>query len=422
MRGLRQHNWLRPWRRLTSPVWRDLWHQLSRSGRVGEVVPRLSLPDPDGGLVEAFLVSTMVVGLAEIGDKTQILSLMFAARFLRSVPIIFGILFATLLNHAAAGLAGTIFGTLLAGSSLRWVLGLSFIGFAVWALSPDKYQGEARTISRSGAFVATLVAFFIAEIGDKTQIATVGLAARFEQFYPVVLGTTLGMMLAKHPGSAGWKPDCRQAASEEHPHRGSRGVRRPRHPHHRRVSERCLASMRVVAWASFDFDGDVTNPVNVGEARLVRIGRLGTIRNQRDDGGAMAGSDTPNVEIGNSITPPGLEAVRDFAGYPVPGPHIEQHGSRGTDQVPRPFRNDQHTDNTHHRVEPKPIQQAPESQTGQDEHGNGCVGHDVNIGRAEIVVGVMVVGVVRGAVVLMRRLATIAVAVVQEQGTKQVHE
>jgi putative Ca2+/H+ antiporter (TMEM165/GDT1 family) len=149
--------------------------------------------------VEAFLVSTMVVGLAEIGDKTQILSLMLAARFLRPVPIIFGILFATLLNHAAAGLAGTIFGTLLAGSLLRWVLGLSFIGVAVWALSPDKYQGDARTISRSGAFVSTLVAFFIAEIGDKTQIATVGLAARFEQFYPVVLGTTLGMMLANIP-------------------------------------------------------------------------------------------------------------------------------------------------------------------------------------------------------------------------------
>ena len=141
----------------------------------------------------------MVVGLAEIGDKTQILSLMLAARFLRPVPIIFGILFATLLNHAAAGLVGTIFGTLLAGSLLRWVLGLSFIGVAVWALSPDKYQGDARTLSRSGAFVATLVALFIAEIGDKTQIATVGLAARFEQFYPVVLGTTLGMMLANIP-------------------------------------------------------------------------------------------------------------------------------------------------------------------------------------------------------------------------------
>ena len=177
--------------------------------------------------------------------------------------------------------------------------------------------------------------------------------------------------------------------------------------------------MRVVAWASFDFDGDVTNPVNVGEARFVRIGRLRTIRNQRHNGGAMAGSDTPNVEIGNSITPPGFEAMRDFAGYPIPDTHIEQHGSRGTDQVPRPVRDDHHTDDTHNRVEPKPTQQAPDSQTGQDEHGNGCVGHDVDIGCTEIVVGVMMVVV---AAVLMRRLATIAVAVVQEQGTKQVHE
>ena len=149
--------------------------------------------------MEAFLVSSLVVGLAEIGDKTQILSLILAARFLRPLPIIFGILFATLANHAAAGLAGTVFGNLLTGSWLRWVLGISFLGVAVWALFPDKYEGEAKAISRSGAFLSTLLAFFIAEIGDKTQIATIGLAARFEQFYPVVLGTTLGMMLANIP-------------------------------------------------------------------------------------------------------------------------------------------------------------------------------------------------------------------------------
>jgi Ca2+/H+ antiporter, TMEM165/GDT1 family len=155
--------------------------------------------DPDGTLVEAFFVSTIVVGLAEIGDKTQILSLMLAARFLRPVPIIFGILFATIANHAAAGLAGTFFGGLLSGPWTRWILGLSFLSVAVWALFPDKYEGSDRAISRSGAFTATLCAFFIAEIGDKTQIATVGLAARFEQFYPVVIGTTLGMMLANIP-------------------------------------------------------------------------------------------------------------------------------------------------------------------------------------------------------------------------------
>jgi putative Ca2+/H+ antiporter (TMEM165/GDT1 family) len=156
-------------------------------------------PDPDGTLVEAFFVSTIVVGLAEIGDKTQILSLMLAARFLRPVPIIFGILFATIANHAAAGFAGTFFGGLLSGPWTRWMLGLSFLSVAVWALFPDKYEGDDRAVGRSGAFTATLCAFFIAEIGDKTQIATVGLAARFEQFYPVVIGTTLGMMLANIP-------------------------------------------------------------------------------------------------------------------------------------------------------------------------------------------------------------------------------
>jgi putative Ca2+/H+ antiporter (TMEM165/GDT1 family) len=149
--------------------------------------------------MEAFLVSTMVVGLAEIGDKTQILSLMLAARFLRPLPIIFGILFATLANHAAAGLAGTYFGGLLSGPWMRWILGLSFLSVAVWALFPDKYEGDAKATCRAGAFTATLVAFFLAEIGDKTQIATIGLAARFEQFYPVVFGTTLGMMLANIP-------------------------------------------------------------------------------------------------------------------------------------------------------------------------------------------------------------------------------
>ena len=149
--------------------------------------------------VEAFLVSTMIVGLAEIGDKTQILSLMLAARFLRPLPIIFGILCATMANHAAAGLAGSYFGDLLKGPALRWILGLSFLCVALWALFPDKYDGNNKAVGRWGAFVSTLVAFFLAEIGDKTQIATVGLAARFEQFYPVVLGTTLGMMLANIP-------------------------------------------------------------------------------------------------------------------------------------------------------------------------------------------------------------------------------
>jgi len=181
-------------------VWRDLWHRFPALGLGGghhaEVHPP---PNPDSPLVEAFFVSTIVVGLAEIGDKTQILSLMLAARFLRPVPIIFGIFFATVANHAAAGLAGTVFGDVLSGPGMRWILGLSFLSVAVWALLPDKYESGDRAISRSGAFSATLCAFFIAEIGDKTQIATVGLAARFEQFSPVVIGTTLGMLLANIP-------------------------------------------------------------------------------------------------------------------------------------------------------------------------------------------------------------------------------
>jgi Ca2+/H+ antiporter, TMEM165/GDT1 family len=149
--------------------------------------------------METFLVSSMVVGLAEIGDKTQILSLMLAARFQRPVPILFGILFATVANHAAAGLAGTLFGSLLGGPWMRWILGLSFLSVAVWALFTDKFEADIKRISRQGAFISTLIAFFFAEIGDKTQIATVALAARFEVFYAVVGGTTLGMMLANIP-------------------------------------------------------------------------------------------------------------------------------------------------------------------------------------------------------------------------------
>jgi len=149
--------------------------------------------------VEAFWTSLIYVFLAEVGDKTQILSMILAARFRQPMPIMFGIFFATVANHAAAGLAGTLFGDLLSGSLMRWILGLSFLSVAVWALFPDKYEGGVEGISRRGAFISTLIAFFVAEIGDKTQIATVGLAARFEHFYPVVMGTTLGMMVANIP-------------------------------------------------------------------------------------------------------------------------------------------------------------------------------------------------------------------------------
>jgi putative Ca2+/H+ antiporter (TMEM165/GDT1 family) len=149
--------------------------------------------------VHAFLVSTGLVALAEIGDKTQLLTLMLAARFQRPWPIIAGILAATLANHAAAGLAGTLLGELLSGEWLHWIVGLSFLATAVWALFPDRLDADDSTISRGGAFVTTLIVFFLAEIGDKTQIATISLAARFEQFYAVVIGTTLGMMIANIP-------------------------------------------------------------------------------------------------------------------------------------------------------------------------------------------------------------------------------
>jgi putative Ca2+/H+ antiporter (TMEM165/GDT1 family) len=149
--------------------------------------------------MEAFLVSAAVVGLAEIGDKTQLLSLFLAARFRRPWPIIWGILVATLANHAAAGAAGALLGGLIEGAWLRWLLGLSFLVVAIWALIPDRYNDSDGADRRFGPFAATLCAFFVAEIGDKTQIATVGLAARFEELWPVVVGTTLGMMLANVP-------------------------------------------------------------------------------------------------------------------------------------------------------------------------------------------------------------------------------
>jgi putative Ca2+/H+ antiporter (TMEM165/GDT1 family) len=149
--------------------------------------------------VHAFLVSAGLVALAEIGDKTQLLALMLAARFQRPWPIIAGMLVATLANHTGAGIAGSLLGSLLTGEWLRWGVGLSFLAMAVWALIPDKYEEGRQALSCGGAFVTTVVVFFLAEIGDKTQIATIGLAARFEQLYPVVIGTTLGMMLANVP-------------------------------------------------------------------------------------------------------------------------------------------------------------------------------------------------------------------------------
>src|SRR4051812_21288751 len=150
--------------------------------------------------MEAFLVSTGIVALAEMGDKTQLLALVLAARFRKPWPIVAGIFVATVVNHALAGALGAWVTTALGPDVLRWVLGGSFIAMAIWMLIPDKIdEDDADAKPRLGVFAATVVAFFLAEMGDKTQIATVMLAARFDTWAPVVAGTTLGMMLANAP-------------------------------------------------------------------------------------------------------------------------------------------------------------------------------------------------------------------------------
>ena len=151
--------------------------------------------------MEAFLVATGVVALAEMGDKTQLLSLVLAARFRKPWPIVLGIFAATIVNHALAGAVGAWVTHALGPDVLRWILGISFIAMAIWMLIPDKLDDEdTPKTSRFGVFGTTLVAFFLAEMGDKTQIATVMLAARFTHDYLwVVVGTTLGMMLANAP-------------------------------------------------------------------------------------------------------------------------------------------------------------------------------------------------------------------------------
>lgn len=152
------------------------------------------------GLLEAFLVSTGIVALAEMGDKTQLLSLVLAARFRKPWPIVLGILVATLVNHALAGAVGAWVTQWLGPQALRWVLGVSFIAMAGWMLIPDKLdEDDTAKVPRFGVFGTTLVAFFLAEMGDKTQVATVVLAARFDAWAAVVAGTTLGMMLANAP-------------------------------------------------------------------------------------------------------------------------------------------------------------------------------------------------------------------------------
>lgn len=150
--------------------------------------------------MEALFISTGVVALAEIGDKTQLLAFILAARFKKPVPIIFGILCATLLNHGMAGALGAWITSVVSPEAMRWALGLSFIGMAIWTLIPDKIEEEETQVAqRLGVFGATFITFFLAEMGDKTQIATIALAAHYAAPLLVIVGTTLGMLIADVP-------------------------------------------------------------------------------------------------------------------------------------------------------------------------------------------------------------------------------
>lgn len=150
--------------------------------------------------MESLFVSTGVVALAEIGDKTQLLAFILAARFKKPVPIIAGILCATVINHGMAGALGAWITSILTPEILRWVLGFSFIGMAIWTLIPDKIDDEETQVAQNfGVFGATLIAFFLAEMGDKTQIATIAMAAHYANPVLVVIGTTLGMLIADVP-------------------------------------------------------------------------------------------------------------------------------------------------------------------------------------------------------------------------------
>lgn len=149
--------------------------------------------------MDAFLISTGIVALAEIGDKTQLLALLLAARYRQPLTILAGIFVATVANHALAGWFGTLITSFLGPEAVRWVLGVSFLAMAVWVMIPDKVDAEEARHARYGAFLSTLIIFFLAEMGDKTQVATLALAAQYANLVAVVAGTTLGMMLANIP-------------------------------------------------------------------------------------------------------------------------------------------------------------------------------------------------------------------------------
>jgi len=183
------------------------WHMRSQTFNTfdqggGESRPKWSFvrARPGNTIMDSLFVSTGVVALAEIGDKTQLLAFLLAARFKKPLPIIAGIFIATIFNHGLAGALGAWITSLLTPEVLRWVLGLSFLGMAVWTLVPDKIEeDETNVASRFGVFGATLVTFFLAEMGDKTQVATVAMAAHYPDPLMVVAGTTLGMLIADVP-------------------------------------------------------------------------------------------------------------------------------------------------------------------------------------------------------------------------------
>lgn len=152
-----------------------------------------------GYLMQAFIISTSSIALAEMGDKTQLLAFVLAAKFRRPLPIILGILVATLFNHTLASLLGVWLSTLITADLMHWIVGLGFIITGMWTLIPDKYEEESIPFANWGVFLTTLGAFFLAEIGDKTQIATFILAAQYHNLLEVVAGTTVGMLLADVP-------------------------------------------------------------------------------------------------------------------------------------------------------------------------------------------------------------------------------
>jgi putative Ca2+/H+ antiporter (TMEM165/GDT1 family) len=177
-----------------------IYHSADMAGRRDKSSVIFCWPEKD--IMHEFLISTAIVALAEMGDKTQLLALLLAARFRKPVPILIAILLATLINHGLSAALGQFITTLLSPEVMMWILSLGFIAMAVWMLIPDQLDDETDSINRwqkLGVFGATFILFFLAEIGDKTQIATVALAARFDSLWWVMAGTTVGMMLANAP-------------------------------------------------------------------------------------------------------------------------------------------------------------------------------------------------------------------------------